>query len=168
LRGASGAAGGAFRGHSLPASRHHPAGPLPRKDPANAVKRRMAASAHDFSTTWLGCSIGNQATHRGISQAAGPSGGPGCYAGSPAGAARISGLTGKGCYVIQGAAGREWDKFLAHNEAKSQFDLEMFKSVLEAGKSALQTLIVINGYLRPQLGSVHEYGGQERDQRGAQ
>jgi hypothetical protein len=40
---------------------------------------------------------------------------------------------------------RELAKTLATGDAKAAFDLEMFKSVLEAGKSALQSLIVING-----------------------
>jgi hypothetical protein len=34
---------------------------------------------------------------------------------------------------------------LAHLSAKNQFDLEMFKSVLETGKSAIDALLIING-----------------------
>lgn len=34
---------------------------------------------------------------------------------------------------------------LAHYSAKNQFELEMFKSVLETGKSAIDALLIING-----------------------
>jgi len=40
---------------------------------------------------------------------------------------------------------REHEGMLAHYTAKSQHSLEMLKAVLEAGKSALQSLLVING-----------------------
>lgn len=40
---------------------------------------------------------------------------------------------------------REHEGMLAHYAAKNQHSLEMFKAVLEAGKSALHALLIING-----------------------
>lgn len=40
---------------------------------------------------------------------------------------------------------REHEGMLAHYAAKNQHSIEMLKAVLEAGKSALQSLLVING-----------------------
>lgn len=40
---------------------------------------------------------------------------------------------------------REHEGMLAHYAAKNQHSIEMLKAVLEAGKSALQSLLIING-----------------------
>lgn len=40
---------------------------------------------------------------------------------------------------------REHEGMLAHHAAKNQHSLEMFKAVLEAGKSALHALLIVNG-----------------------
>ena len=40
---------------------------------------------------------------------------------------------------------REHEGMLAHYAAKNQYSIEMFKAVIEAGKSALHSLLIING-----------------------